>query len=236
MVTDPADYRWSSDRANAFGASDALLSPHPLYLALGADDNARRAAYRELFCVALDEQPLSNRRLALNQNQPIGDARFYREIEAMTGQRWELRRRGRPRKRDDNGSARDAGGGELPRRQIDSDPDDGPQSMRFRSAAELTPKAVAAITEQVRIRVLRWFARSGLIERDDARDMLAWENSGFSLDAAVCVAANDRAGLERLLWPCVRLIHVRFVDHCCRPQPKRRCPFLAGCGRWGRPA
>jgi len=25
--------------------------------------------------------------------------------------------------------------------------------------------------------VLRWFARSGLIERDDVREMLAWENS-----------------------------------------------------------
>jgi len=43
------------------------------------------------------------------------------------------------------------------------------------------------------------FARSGLIEFDDVRDMLAWGNSGFSLDAAVRVAAHDRAGLERLL-------------------------------------
>jgi hypothetical protein len=32
----------------------------------------------------------------------------------------------------------------------------------------------------VRVRVLRWFARSGLIEADDVREMLAWENSGFS--------------------------------------------------------
>jgi len=51
----------------------------------------------------------------------------------------------------------------------------------------------------VRIRVLRWFARSGLIDPDDAREMLAWENRGFSLDASVRVAAQDRAGLERLL-------------------------------------
>jgi len=55
--------------------------------------------------------------------------------------------------------------------------DDGLQSVRFCPAAELTPQAVAAITEQLRIRVLRWFARSGLIERDDVREMLAWENS-----------------------------------------------------------
>jgi hypothetical protein len=76
--------------------------------------------------------------------------------------------------------------------------------VRFRPAAELTSEALAAITEQVRIRVLRWFARSGLIERDDVREMLAWENSGFSLDAAVRVSAQDRAGLERLLRYCAR--------------------------------
>jgi hypothetical protein len=81
---------------------------------------------------------------------------------------------------------------------------DGPQSVRFRAAAELTPEAVAAIAEQVRVRVLRWFARSGLIERDDVREMLTWENSGFSLDAAVRVGAHDRAGLERLLRYCAR--------------------------------
>ena len=56
--------------------------------------------------------------------------------------------------------------------------------MRFRATAELTPEAVAAITEQVRIRVVRWFARSGLCEADYARQMLTWGNSGFSLDAA----------------------------------------------------
>jgi len=53
------------------------------------------------------------------------------------------------------------------------DADDGPQSVRFRPAAELTPESVAAITEQVRIRVLRWFARSGPIERNDVREVLA---------------------------------------------------------------
>jgi hypothetical protein len=33
-----------------------------------------------------------------NQGQPVGNRRFYAEIEAMTGQRCELRKRGRPRK------------------------------------------------------------------------------------------------------------------------------------------
>jgi hypothetical protein len=84
------------------------------------------------------------------------------------------------------------------------DAGDVPQSVRFRPAPELTPEAVAVIAEQVRVRVLRWFARSGLIEPEDIREMLAWENSGFSLDAAVRVGAHDRAGLERLFRYCAR--------------------------------
>jgi hypothetical protein len=55
--------------------------------------------------------------------------------------------------------------------ELAEEADDGPQSVRFRAAGELTREAVAAITEQVR--VLRWFARSGLIEPDDVRKMRA---------------------------------------------------------------
>jgi len=79
---------------------------------------------------------------------------------------------------------------------------DAGDAVRFQPAAELTPDTVAAITEQVRIRLLRWFARSGLIEPDDGREMLVWENRGFCLDAAVRIAAGDRTGLERLLRDC----------------------------------
>jgi putative transposase len=86
MVTDPSDYRWSSYRANGLGERDTLLTPHPLYLALGADDDARRASYRDLFRNALDDAPLAALRMALNQDQPMGNERFYREIEVMTGQ------------------------------------------------------------------------------------------------------------------------------------------------------
>ena len=100
MVPEPAQYRWSSYRANALGEPDLLLTPHPLYLALGADDDARLRAYCDLFRCALDHKPLGDLRLALNQDQPIGNDRFYREIEGMTGQRRELRKRGRPPKQD----------------------------------------------------------------------------------------------------------------------------------------
>jgi len=97
MVNDPAHYRWTSYRANALGQFSPLLSPHPVYLALGAADHARRIAYRRLFRSPLDPETLSDLRLALNQSQPLGNERFYAKIERITGQRREARPRGRPR-------------------------------------------------------------------------------------------------------------------------------------------
>ena len=49
IVEHPAEYPWSSYRANAQGGTDALLKPHRLYQALGRDAADRQAAYRELF-------------------------------------------------------------------------------------------------------------------------------------------------------------------------------------------
>ena len=78
-----------------------------------------------------------------------------------------------------------------------------------RGAAAPAPQEIEAIAERVRRRVLRWFARSGLLDADDARDRLAWDNGGFSLDAAVRIGQNDRAGLERLLRYCARALFAR---------------------------
>ncbi|MGB5833962.1 MAG: transposase [Thiohalocapsa sp.] len=58
MVADPADYPWSSYRANALGESNALPAPHPQYLSLDRDELSGRAAYRDLFRSALAEAPL----------------------------------------------------------------------------------------------------------------------------------------------------------------------------------
>ena len=54
-------------------------------------------------------------------------------------------------------------------------------------------------------RRLSWFARAGLLDSADARDMAGWDQAaGFSLDAAVRIEGADRAGLERLLRYCAR--------------------------------
>lgn len=97
MVEDPSYYRWSSYRSNALGQANSLITPHPLYLALGSTEQERQSAYRALFRPQLDRDAIDNIRLALSQNQPIGNERFYAEIEKMTGQRREGKPRGRPR-------------------------------------------------------------------------------------------------------------------------------------------
>jgi hypothetical protein len=47
-------------------------------------------------------------------------------------------------------------------------------TVQFRQASALAPEEVAVIEEQVRRRVLRWLSRHGLLDPDDARDMLTW--------------------------------------------------------------
>ena len=55
----------------------------------------------------------------------------------------------------------------------------------FLPARPITQADLAALTERVRRRVILWFRRSRLLDAAAAADMLAWENSGFSIDASV---------------------------------------------------
>ena len=107
MCADPADYRWSSYRANALGEAQSWLTPHPLYATLGPDEASRLAAYRALFDQVLPEKTVADIRLALNQTQPLGNSRFLDAIEQATGQRREPKPRGRPRKPTGEGIAGD---------------------------------------------------------------------------------------------------------------------------------
>jgi putative transposase len=98
MVDDPAHYRWSSYRANALGQGDPLISAHAVYIALATGQKEREKRYREIFRAQLDHDPVAEIRLALQQGQPLGNSRFTDSIEILTGQRLEVKPRGRPRK------------------------------------------------------------------------------------------------------------------------------------------
>jgi hypothetical protein len=62
----------------------------------------------------------------------------------------------------------------------------------FLPARPITLADLAALTERVRRRMIRWFQRARLLEAAAAADMLAWENSGFSIDASVRITLIDR--------------------------------------------
>lgn len=113
MVDDPAHYRWTSYRANGLGQHSAVLTPHPLYLSLGEDDKARQQAYRALFRAQLDKEAVDDIRLALGQNQPLGNERFYARIEKLAGQRREAKPQGRPRVISSIDAASDVAQGKL---------------------------------------------------------------------------------------------------------------------------
>jgi hypothetical protein len=80
----------------------------------------------------------------------------------------------------------------------------------FLPARPITAADLAALTERVRRRVIRWFRLTRLLDAAAASDMLAWENSGFSVDASVRITLLDRdvpsyfRSLEHLLRYCAR--------------------------------
>lgn len=96
MVEHPAEYPWSSYTANAEGKQVPWLTPHGEYLALGAEDEARRVAYRRLFESELDQRLLREIRVSTHGGYAIGDDRFPREIESALELRATPRGPGRP--------------------------------------------------------------------------------------------------------------------------------------------
>lgn len=98
MVVDPACYRWSSYGFHAFGQPDKVLVPHPIYLEMGRTLSDRQRAYRTLARSELDADVIGEIRKAVNQNQPLGDARFLETIARATGAPRETRPRGRPKR------------------------------------------------------------------------------------------------------------------------------------------
>jgi hypothetical protein len=80
----------------------------------------------------------------------------------------------------------------------------------FLPARPINQADLAALTERVRRRVIRWFRLARLLDAAAAADMLAWVNSGFSVDASVRITLIDRdvpsyfRSLEHLLRYCAR--------------------------------
>lgn len=85
MVEHPAEFRWSSYRHNALGEKDALITPHRVYTSLAVTPRHVCKNYRKLFQVHANRKDLVRIRSALRASYPLGDDRFRREIERVSG-------------------------------------------------------------------------------------------------------------------------------------------------------
>ena len=103
MVQRPDQFHWSSYHHNGGDRSDPLVDEHEVYMALGEDCSARRAAYRALFESPLSPSLIDEIRTSSRLGRPLGSDDFCRRLEARCGAPLRPGRRGR-RKRLEIGS------------------------------------------------------------------------------------------------------------------------------------
>lgn len=96
MADAPELYRWSSVHGNLGLMSDQLLSPHPVFLGLGANMSSRAYAYRQWLMQGVHPDELRAIRGYLAQERALGSERFTSMVEKTLGQSAIWRPRGRP--------------------------------------------------------------------------------------------------------------------------------------------
>jgi putative transposase len=83
MIKRPAEYQWSSYRANAECVDDRLTRPHTEFLALGNTSESRRSAYQMMFDQVIDAPLLESIRASTNGGYPLASSGFARRLAAM---------------------------------------------------------------------------------------------------------------------------------------------------------
>jgi len=96
MVSDPAEYTWSSYQCNGLGKQTDMQTHHQLYLSLGTSSQTRQLAYRALFKSKVQGKMLDDIRHSANKGLALGSDSFIANVEAVTGQRLIQQKRGRP--------------------------------------------------------------------------------------------------------------------------------------------
>jgi putative transposase len=98
MIGHPRQYPWSSYRSNAEGLPSALVTPHPLYMALASTAPQRILRYRELFNDPVFPGDTQAIRAAANSGLPLGSGEFVESLGRQLNRRVALRKSGRPPK------------------------------------------------------------------------------------------------------------------------------------------
>ena len=81
MVHVPEDYRWSSVHTHLARARDPLITPHPLYLAMGKDNTERARAYQRWLDAGIAPDDLRQLLAYASQERALGDVRFQQMVE-----------------------------------------------------------------------------------------------------------------------------------------------------------
>ncbi len=97
LVKHPRDYRWSSYAHNARGKVDEMITPHREYQSLGATDKQRVNAYRALFKQKLSAETEELITDSTLKGWALGDVKFARKIEKLSGRRATQLPKGRPK-------------------------------------------------------------------------------------------------------------------------------------------
>jgi REP-associated tyrosine transposase len=87
-------------RANGQGEYQDWLTPHPDYPALGGNRKTLLVSWRVLFSSAVDQELLSDVRVATNGNYAPGNDHFKSEIVRMVKRHVTQGKPGRPAKHD----------------------------------------------------------------------------------------------------------------------------------------
>ncbi len=98
LVTDLADYPWSSYAMQGLGRADPLLTPLTAGAAIDANEKKRAAWWRKWLHTPLTERELAGVRASVVSGRPFGDSAWTIRTAARNGLPLTTRPRGRPRK------------------------------------------------------------------------------------------------------------------------------------------
>jgi putative transposase len=105
MVTSAEHYRWSSVHASLATADDAIVTAHPAFLSIAADQQQRGAWHREWLRQAISEDDLASIRTHLQQERALGNPIFQSMVARTLNRPVAIRPRGRPQKTADEPGA-----------------------------------------------------------------------------------------------------------------------------------
>jgi len=96
MVGAPEHHAWSSVHANLCLRADPVVTPHPSFLAIGAEPQSRALAYQAWLHEGVDDQQLNAIRAHIAQERALGNPRFQAMVEKTLNRPVTVRPRGRP--------------------------------------------------------------------------------------------------------------------------------------------